>query len=142
LHAALRPNRPEYRWTERDARDQLTHNGRLANPLHGLTKKATDQKQQDDLRDEKCLRRPHVGFFRCGFDGQECRSATLQPGELTEGLAVDSKGADLHARPPASGHNLRLVKSADRIIGPIIRLGLEPISSPDVGVRAKPTKGY
>jgi hypothetical protein len=48
---------------ECDARDQLTHDGRLADPLHRLTKEATNQKQQPDLRDEECLRRPHVGLL-------------------------------------------------------------------------------
>jgi hypothetical protein len=49
----LRPKRAEYRWTEDNARDQLPHDGGLADPLHGLAKKPANQKQQHDLRDEE-----------------------------------------------------------------------------------------
>src|SRR6516164_3070391 len=59
----LWPNGSEYRWTQQDAGKQLAHNRRLTNPLHGFAKQAADQKQHDDLRDEKRLRRTHSGSF-------------------------------------------------------------------------------
>ena len=46
---------------QQDDRDQLTHDGGLADPLHGFAKQAANQKQHHDLRDEECLRWTHSG---------------------------------------------------------------------------------
>src|SRR6516165_1234859 len=64
----LRPKGTEYRLTEDNARDQLPHNGRLADPLHELAKKPANQKQQYDLRDEEGFRRNGWRLIR-----RECR---------------------------------------------------------------------
>src|SRR6516164_9296345 len=64
----LRPKRAEYRWTEANARDQLPHHGRLADPLHELAKKPAKQQQQHDLRDEESFRRNGWRLIR-----RECR---------------------------------------------------------------------
>ena len=56
----LREQRPEHRWAEHDAGDQLAQNCGLANPLHYLAQQSAAEQQGDDLgyenRDRRTVR--------------------------------------------------------------------------------------
>ena len=52
----LGPDRAEYRRTKQNSGDQLPHDGRLPDPLHRLAHQASDQEQQNDLRQKERLR--------------------------------------------------------------------------------------
>jgi hypothetical protein len=43
------------RWSEDQARDQLSHHGRLAKSQHGFAEQTTDHHQHDDLANENCF---------------------------------------------------------------------------------------
>jgi hypothetical protein len=57
--------KPEHRGAEQDARDQLAHDRRLADPLHQLAHQAPADDQRDDLGKENDLGRT-VRPLGCG----------------------------------------------------------------------------
>jgi hypothetical protein len=56
---------PSTEGTQHHAGNELAHDRRLANPLHGLAQQPADDEQKTDLRKEDCLRGTRWRALRC-----------------------------------------------------------------------------
>jgi hypothetical protein len=86
----LWPDRAKHGGPKQNSGDELPHDGRLPDPLHRLAHQAAYQEQQNDLREEKCLRwslhlRPPAASYRFSMRHQRRDRAS---GLLTPPICV------------------------------------------------------
>ena len=89
----VRPDQAEYRGTEKDAGNQLAHDGRLPDALHRLAHEPTADKQRNYLTQKYDFRGAGCGFVGCqqrkGSRPSITKSASTAPNPR---LLIDTLG--------------------------------------------------